>query len=85
VLAIRALGGTRAPAARDALLELTRGGRTFLGREKLAPKSPMLIAALRALAAAWATNPAARRVLARAGASPDPDIRTAIDHPPGHA
>ena len=82
VLAIRALGGTKAPAARDTLLELTEGGRTFLGREKLPPKSPELIAALRALAAGWSTHPAARRVLARAAASKDPDIRTATQHQP---
>jgi hypothetical protein len=83
-LAIRALGGTRAPAARNALLELTRSGRTFLGREKLPPKSPELLVALRALATGWAGDPAARRVLARAAASKDPDIRTATEPPPEH-
>jgi hypothetical protein len=82
VLAIRALGATKAPAARDTLLELTEGGRTFLGREKLPPKTPELLAALRALATGWAGHSAARRVLARAAASKDPDIRTATDpHP----
>jgi len=82
VLGIRVLGGTRAPAARNALLDLTHGGRTILGREKLPPKSTVLIAALRALAAGWAGHPAARRVLARAAASPDPDIRTATEARP---
>jgi hypothetical protein len=82
VLAIRALGGTRALAARDTLLELTRGGRTFLGREKLPPKSPELLAALRALAAGWAGHATARHVLGRAAASKDPDIRTATDRQP---
>lgn len=77
VLAIRALGATRSPGARETLLELTRGGRTFFGRERLAPKSPELVAALRALAAAWAGSPAVRRVLARAAVSKDPDIRAA--------
>jgi len=82
VLAIRALGGSKAPAARDTLLELTQGGRSFLGREKLPPKSPELLAALRALAAGWAGNASARRVLARAAASKDPDIRTAGEPQP---
>ena len=76
-LAIRALGGAKAPAARDALLHLTEGGRTLLGREKLPPKSPVLLAALRALATGGTNTPAVRRVLARAAASPDPDIRNA--------
>ena len=71
VLAIRALGGTRAPAARDTLLELTEGGRTFLRRERQPPLP--LLAALRALAAGWANHTGARRVLARAAASKDPD------------
>jgi hypothetical protein len=85
VLAIRALAGTKAPAARDTLLELTEGGRTFLGRERLPPKSPVLLAALRALATGWASTSSARRVLARAAASPDPDIRAATEPYPERA
>jgi hypothetical protein len=82
VLAIRALGASRAPAARDTLLELTQGGRTFLGREKLPPKSPVLLAALRALATGWIDNSSARRVLARAANSTDPEIRAATEPQP---
>ena len=78
VLAIRALGATRSLGARDTLLELTRGGRTFFGVDRLAPKSAELVAALRALAAGWAANPSVRRVLARAAVSKDPDIRAAV-------
>jgi hypothetical protein len=85
VLAIRALAATRAPLARDTLLELARGGRTFFGREKLPPRSPELITALRALAAGWPSHPAVRRVLARAAASKDPDIRAATDSLPGRS
>lgn len=79
VLAIRALGGTQATAAREALLALAEGGRSLLGRERLATKSPELLAALTALATGWGSVPAARRVLARAGASSDADIRAATD------
>jgi hypothetical protein len=75
LLAIRALGGVRAPAARATLLGLTFGGRTLFGREKLPPKSPELLAALGALAAGWGQDPTARRVLARAARSRDPEIR----------
>ncbi len=76
-LAIRALGAARARAARDVLLQLTSGGRTLLGRERLAPKSPELLASLAALAAGWAADPAVQPVLARAAASKDPEIRLA--------
>lgn len=85
VLAIRALGGTRAPAARDTLLELTEGGRTFFGRERLPPKSPELLAALRGLAAGWSDHSGAQRVLARAVASKDPEIRAAAEKQPERA
>jgi hypothetical protein len=78
VLAIRALGGTPVPTARDTLLGLSQGGRTFFGRMKLPPKSPELLASLRALAAGWAADSSAQRVLERAAASKDPEIRTAI-------
>jgi len=85
VLAIRALGGSRLPAARDTLLELTQGGRTFFGRERLPPKSLELVAALRALAAGWASSNAAQRVLRRARDSRDPDIRAAAEARTGHS
>jgi hypothetical protein len=77
VLAIRALADAEAPAARDALLELTEGGRSLLGGERLPSKTPELIAALTALATGWSETPAVRRILARAAASKDPEIRAA--------
>src|SRR6185436_9713964 len=45
-LAIRALGRSADARARDALLQLVDGGRTLLGRAKLAPTGPECIAAL---------------------------------------
>jgi len=78
VLAIRALGGAaRSHAARDHLLALAKGGRTLFGRDKLPPKTPELLAALATLAAGWPTDPTARRMLARAAASKDPEVRAA--------
>ena len=81
VLAIRALGGARSHAARDTLLELTKGGRTLFGRDKLAAKSPELLAALATLATGWANDPTVRRVLARAAGAKDPEVRAAAVAP----
>jgi hypothetical protein len=77
VLAIRVLGRSRAPAALEALLRITDGGRTLLRRRKLAAKSPELLAALIALSGAWTTHPTAASVLARAARSKDPEVRAA--------
>ena len=78
LLAIRALGlAPRGAACLRALLALVDGGRTILGRAKLAPRSPVVVAALRALADGWSGHEAAAPVLAIAAASPDPEIRGA--------
>jgi hypothetical protein len=71
------LGAVTAPAARDALLHLVDGGRTFLGRRRLAPKSPEVVAALAALFAGWRRDPQARALLALAQKSKDPELRLA--------
>jgi len=80
-LAVRSLGYTRAPAALETLLQLTAGGRTLFGREKLPAKSPELLVALGALAAGWRRDPRALARLAIAAASPDGEIRHAADPP----
>jgi hypothetical protein len=77
VLAIRALGSTRAPAALAALLQLTAAGRTIFGRDKLPAKSAELLVALAALATGWRGDPRARARLARAATSRDPEVRAA--------
>ena len=79
VLAIKALGRTRAPEALLVLVDLTDGGRTLLGRAKLPAKSPELLAALQALAAGWGLDDRATAVLARAAQSEDADVRAATD------
>jgi hypothetical protein len=79
VLAIKALGRSRAPEALLVLVDLTDGGRTLLGRAKLSPKSPELLAALAALAGGWGTDDRATSVLARAAQSTDADVRAATD------
>lgn len=80
LIAIRVLGGLRAPPACAALLQMTDGGRTILRRRRLPPKSLELLAALAALAAGWRRDPRARAVLGLAASSKDPDIRRAA-HP----
>ena len=77
-LAIRALGGSADARARDALLQLVDGGRTLLGRAKLAPTSPVCIAALGALAERWPQDAAVAPTLALAASSPDPVVRQAV-------
>jgi hypothetical protein len=77
VLAIRALGYARAPAALTTLLRLSSGGRTLFGREKLPPKSPELLVALAALGAGWGDDERAQAILARAAAASDPEVRAA--------
>jgi hypothetical protein len=52
--------------------------RLWFGR-RLAPKSPLLLSALSALASYWREDPSASEVLNLAQQHPDPDIRAAAD------
>jgi hypothetical protein len=78
LLAVQALGNTQDRAALDALIALADGGRNFLGRQKLAPKSMVVLAALRALASAWRKHPKAEPLLGLAAVSTDDDFREAV-------
>jgi hypothetical protein len=78
VLAIKVLGRAHAAAALGALLQLADGGKTLLGRRKLAPRSLELLAALGALAAGWGRDPRVRALLAVAASSKDPEVRRTI-------
>jgi len=77
VLAIKVLGRMKNVVALTALLEIVDGGKNWLGRPRLAPRSLELIAALMALAAGWRNDGRAATLLALAAASNDPDIRSA--------
>ncbi|MEJ2206237.1 MAG: hypothetical protein P8170_19270 [Gemmatimonadota bacterium] len=79
---IRALGATiasriRSPLALNALLELATAGRTFFGKPKVAPASPMVLAALRGLARTWPGEGSAVKLLGQAARSKDPRVRAA--------
>ncbi len=76
-LGVKALRGTRASLALDALVKTTTGGRSLLGRQKLADPTPEVLAALRILADTWSDEPKADEILRRARASRDPEIRGA--------
>jgi hypothetical protein len=67
VLAAHTLGRCRDPLARNALLQLVDGGRTLLGRPRLAAP----------LSEGWTTDPAAASMLDLAVASRDPALRQA--------
>ena len=76
-LGIRALASLKTPDILEMLLRMTTAGKTFFGRQRLAPKSPEMLAALAALCTFWARNEKALAVLTVAGTHPDAEIRMA--------
>ena len=77
-LAVNVIAKLRRPWVLEALLDLTDGGRTLLGRFRLSLKTPVLLAAIRALSETWASDPRAAVVLAAAEESADPEVRAAV-------
>jgi hypothetical protein len=77
-LAIRTVASIRSPDVVDWVLRFVMVGRKrFFGGERLAPKSPELLAALTALGSYWPRDPRVAATLARATKSPDAEIRHA--------
>ncbi len=77
-LAIRTVASIRSPDVVDWMLRFVMVGRKrFFGGERLAPKSPELLAALTALGSYWPRDPRVVATLARAAKSPDAEIRHA--------
>ena len=77
-LAIRAVAGVQSPDVVDWVLRFVMIGRKrFLGGERLAPKSPEMLAALVALGTHWRSDPRAAQTLARALKHTDAEIRGA--------
>ena len=77
VLALRALGRSRDRRALPILIGLVDGGLTLFGRQKLAPRSPVMLAALQSLSLGWKSDARASEVLKLAVQDPDADIRQA--------
>lgn len=75
-LTLRILARTRAPEALRLLLSLALTRRLWFA-QRLAPKSPLLLSALTALASHWGEHPSASEVLTLALQHADPEIRAA--------
>ena len=78
VLAVNSLARLPLDSVLDALLELSDGGRSFFGRLRLPPKTPVLVAVIRALSLTWSHDRHAAAVLAAAARSSDPELRQAV-------
>jgi hypothetical protein len=77
VLAVQALGRCLAREALEGLLRIVDGGKTLLGRPKLASRTPLVVAGVRALTGAWSADSNAATMLALAAKSSDPEMREA--------
>ena len=77
-LAVRVLARATGAEVLPRLVELA-GERRILRGRRLAPKSPIVLAALEALAQYWAAHPQAAGLLALARAHPDPEFRLAVE------
>jgi hypothetical protein len=78
LLAVNSFTRARRADVLDALLQLSVGGRSLFGRTRLLPKTPVLVAVIRALATTWADDPRASGVLTAAARSADPELRQAV-------
>jgi hypothetical protein len=76
-LAVRVLARATGPEALPRLVGLAGERRLFRGW-RLAAKSPIVLAALGALAQYWSAHPQAESLLALARNHPDPDVRLAV-------
>jgi hypothetical protein len=76
--AIRALSQSNNPLVVPQLLALVRARRGFLRRQRLLPRSPVMLAALEVLAARWHNHRPAVGVLQLATRSPDAAVRAGI-------
>jgi HEAT repeat protein len=81
LLAIRVIGSANTPTAGEHLLSLVRRPRRWWWGSRLAPKSPVLLAALKALADGWASDPKVVPVLTQAARHRDPEIRASVGGP----
>jgi hypothetical protein len=78
LLAVNALAHEQRDDVLGALLQMSVGGRTWFGRTRLQPKTPVLVAVIRALAATWSDDSRAAGVLAAAARSADRELRQAV-------
>lgn len=77
-LALRALAPLQTHETVETLLRFVLGGRSIMGKPKLAPKTPEMLAALGGLATHWKNDQRALSVLMLAARSGDADVRAVI-------
>jgi hypothetical protein len=77
LLSVKVLSRLRHESVLDALLRLADGGRSFFGRQRLPPKTPVLVAVIRLLSSTWSDDPRTRAVLKAAARSSDRELREA--------
>ncbi len=75
LLAVNALAQKQREDVLAALLQLAVAGRSWFGRTRLFPKTPVLVAVIRALATTWSEDSRASGVLAAAARSADHELR----------
>ena len=78
VLAVNSLARLRLDSVLDAFLELSDGGRSLFGRLRLPPKTPVVVAVIRALSLTWSQDRRAAAVLSAAARSSDSELRQAV-------
>jgi hypothetical protein len=78
LLAVKMIAHERREEVLAALLQLSVAGRSLFRRTRLLPKTPVLIAVIRALAMTWGDDPRASGVLAAAARASDPELRRAV-------
>ena len=74
---VRLLESARGSNVLEALLRIAAPTRSLLGRPRLAPVSPAMLAALNVLANGWSEERRVAAVLNRAQKAPEADVRTA--------
>lgn len=79
VLAIRGLRSTHRPEVLEALLQLGGPQRGWFGRDRLAKKSPEMLAALDVLVSDWREEPRVSQLLQMIPRSGDPDLHALLD------
>jgi hypothetical protein len=81
LLAIRVVAVAQSEGAAEHLLLLVRRSRRWWWGSRLAPKSPVQLAALKALAEGWASHPRVVPILTEAAGHRDPEIRASVGGP----
>ncbi len=76
--AIRVLSGTPNPLVVPHLLVLVRARRRWFGRQRLLPKSAVMLAALELLARRWSSHRPVLTTMQLASKSSDPEIRNTV-------